>query len=598
MSATSHAEPLRSLLCLCAFLAAVALPHRAFAEESALWGAAGELFDARGRLMDWSYAGYRAGEARLPDRAPTISVLDHGAVPDDGDDDTAALQAALEAAGTGDVVYLPAGVYVLREPLTLKSGVVLAGAGADASVLDVPVSLTDLYGNPGLEGGGNSSYAFGGAFLKARGKDDGDELAQVTAPAERGDTFLALSSTDGIEVGQWIHVDQTDAGGALIDRLHADLQQGGDGNTGDEAMEHYTRVTAIADGGIELERPLPVDVDLDWTPRVRAFEPSVSELGIEHLTVRFPETSYPGHFKEQGYNAIELSGVFHAWVRDVKVVNGDYGVSITSSHFVTVADVVIDAANERSGHHALNCGHGGDNLYIGFDVRVSFVHDLTVEWYTTGNVFTQGIGKNLSLDHHRAAPYATLWTELDLGTGTNVWKSGGSGNRGPHSAAYDTLWNVRADSALKLPADDYGPRMNFVGFLTAAGEATSDLDWWFEAIEPDALVPANLWLAMRERRLGPDGQPGDPDAGPGQPGGEPGSGPSDGPEDPADGDASAEPGAQDPGAMQETASLTGGCALAAHAPRGASWLLLVLAAWLARRGARRAAARRAPRTLH
>jgi hypothetical protein len=593
MSAASRIEPLRSLLCLCASLAglAVALPARA--EESALWGTAGELFDVRGRLMDWSYAGYRAGEAMLPERAPTISVLDHGARPDDGDDDTEALKAALEAARSGDVVRLPAGVYVLREPLTLKSGVVLAGDGADATVIEVPVSLTDLYGNPGLEGGGNSSYSFGGAFLEARGKDDGERLGEVTAPAARGDTFLALSSTNGIEAGQWVHVDQTDVNGELIDRLHADLQQGGDDNVGDKAMEHYTRVAAVESGGIELERPLPVDVELAFDPRVVAFDPSVSELGVEHLTVRFPETSYPGHFKEQGFNAIELGGVFHAWVRDVKVINADYGVSITSSHFVTVADVVIDAAGERSGHHALNCGHGGDNLFIGFDVRVSFVHDLTVEWYTTGNVFTQGTGKNLSLDHHRAAPYATLWTELALGTGTNVWKSGGSGNRGPHSAAYDTLWNVRAESPMKLPAADYGPRMNFVGFLTSEGEATSDLDWWFEAIDPGLLTPANLWLAMRERRLGPERER---DAGAGGPGEDPGIG---APEDPTGGagdDGSDLPGAQDAGAAQESPRLSGGCTLRARAAHDAGWFLLSAAGWLVRRCGRRAPARRAPPT--
>jgi hypothetical protein len=590
MTATSHVHGSCGVALLVALLGCADASHAELGATRAalsggaseLWGEGGELFDAKGRLMDWSYAGYRAGEAKLPERAATLSVLDLGAVPDDGEDDTAGLKAALAMAHAGDVVHLPAGVYVLREPLELTNGVVLAGDGSDQTVIEVPVSLTDLYGNPGLERGGSSSYAFGGAFLKARGHDDGDELAQVTAAAERGDTFLALSSTEGIEVGAWLHVDQTDVNGELIERLHADLQQGGDDNTGDKATEHYSRVKAIRDGGIELERPLPVDVELGWSPRVRAFHPSISELGIEHLTVRFPETRYPGHFKEQGYNAIELGGVFHSWVRDVKVVNGDYGVSITSSHFVTVADVVIDTTNDRSGHHALNCGHGGDNLYIGFDVRVPFVHDLTVEWYTTGNVFTQGQGKNLSLDHHRAAPYSTLWTELDLGAGTSAWKSGGAGNRGPHSAAYDTLWNVRAERAMAMPPSDYGPRMAFVGFLTSAGDASSDLDWWFEAIDPEALTPANLWLAMRERRLGPA----DADAGSGEDAGT-GEDPGDSDDASQSGDGEADgasaPGDQTPGGATESATVVGSCSSAPAGPPGFPGLFVGLAALLGRR---------------
>jgi hypothetical protein len=269
-------------------------------------------------------------------------------------------------------------------------------------------------------------------------------------------------------------------------------------------------------------------------------------VGVEGLTVRFPETSYPGHFKEQGYNAIEFKGMFHSWVRDVHVVNGDYGVSISYSHFVTVEDAVIDSNNGRSGHHALNCGHGGDNLFVGFDVRIPFVHDLTVEWSTTGNVFAEGKGKNLSLDHHRAAPYSTLFTELHVGTGSNVWKSGGSGNRGPHTAAYSTFWNVRAAAELPLPPDDYGPRMTFVGFASAESSVSSSLDWWLEDIAPDDVHPQNLWRAMREQRLGsvpwpqadagasvPEGDGGASDpSGPGLPEGEGGAG--GGPDDDAD----------------------------------------------------------------
>src|SRR5437773_873913 len=97
--------------------------------------------------------------------------------------------AGCAGAERADLSAEPAGVYVLREVLERTNGVVLAGDGAEQRLIEVFVSLTDLYGSPGLAGGGSSSYAFCGAFLKAKGHDAGAELAQVTAAARRGDTF-------------------------------------------------------------------------------------------------------------------------------------------------------------------------------------------------------------------------------------------------------------------------------------------------------------------------------------------------------------------------------------------------------------------------
>jgi hypothetical protein len=486
-----------ALLLGCASRPAAPAPSGPAPRHSRLWGVAGELFHADGRLMDWSHAGYHAGEAALPQRPATIEVEANAA---NGDDTTKALRAALGAARPGDVVHLRVGVYLVKEPLEVPSGVVLEGDGRDRTIIDVPVSLTDVKGNRGLAAGKTSDYAFGGAFIRATGGDDGEQLATVTANAARGTARLSVSSTAGITPGQWVHVEEIDVGGTLTRRLHADLVEGGRGNVGDKQVDHYSRVKAVGDGAIELERPLTVDVEARWSPRVLASSPRTKEVGVQHLTIRFPESTYPGHFKEPGYNAIELQGLFNSWVRDVRIVNADYGVNLKGSHFITVQDVVIDAAHGRSGHHALNNSHGCDNLFIGFDLRTEFVHDLTNEWYGTGVVFTRGKGIDLSLDHHRAAPYLTLWTDLDVGRGTRVWKSGGAGNRGPHTAAYDTLWNVHGQRPLPLPPADYGPRMNLAGFAGAAEAPAAALDWSVEAIPPALLEPANLWEAMRARR--------------------------------------------------------------------------------------------------
>lgn len=84
---------------------------------------------------DFSRAGLQEGK-RQPSK--TIKVVDHGAFPDDEEDDTQALQAAFDAAGEagGALVQLEAGQYDLSAPLYIyHSGVVIRGAGRDQTRL-------------------------------------------------------------------------------------------------------------------------------------------------------------------------------------------------------------------------------------------------------------------------------------------------------------------------------------------------------------------------------------------------------------------------------------------------------------------------------
>lgn len=476
---------------------------------SSLWGVDGEAFDPAGRLMDWSYAGYHAGEDPLPDVAAVTDVTDHGATGDGSTDDGAAFEAAIAAAedAGGGAVTVPAGTYVLRRRLILSSGVVLRGAGRDATVLRFPQPLEDLYP-------GERNWSFSGGFIQASGSSSHPELTTVTAAASRGDRTITVADASGISTGEWILIQQTDVDGTLMRRLHADLADGGADNVGDVGMRFPTRVTGVAGDAVTLERALPLDLESQWSPTVFAVDPRLSEIGVEHLAIEFPHTTYPGHFNELGYNGIHFNHAWNSWVRDVRIVNADYGVSFTGCFFSTAQGVVLATAESRgsdNGHHGLNNGHGGDNLFIDFDVQTGFIHDLTNEWYAHGVVFTRGRGSDLSMDHHRAAPYSTLWTEIHTGAGTQPFRSGGSADRGPHTAAYDTLWNVVADAPMGFPPGDYGPRMNYVGFGTDEDPPSSAVEWHVEDIPPAELEPPNLWEAMRARRLGPG--PGEEDAG-------------------------------------------------------------------------------------
>jgi hypothetical protein len=77
--------------------------------------------------------------------AQTISVIDFGAVGDGVADDTAAIQAALNA-GAGKSVFVPAGVYLISSTLQISEGTELYGVGESSrikTVLDI-VMLTNV----------------------------------------------------------------------------------------------------------------------------------------------------------------------------------------------------------------------------------------------------------------------------------------------------------------------------------------------------------------------------------------------------------------------------------------------------------------------
>jgi hypothetical protein len=261
---------------------------------------------------------------------------------------------------------------------------------------------------------------------------------------------------------------------------------------------------------IELERPLPYDVRTEWTPELHRFAPSLQEFGIEHLSIHFPWSAYPGHFKEKGYNALFYQDVSQSWVDDVEIQNSDFGVNLDSTNFCTVRNVKLTTSASRAvgadarganGHHGIDVSHGTENLVTGFDVQTKIVHDISVEWYALHTVFSNGSGIDLNMDHHREANYASLFSQLDVGAGKRPFDSGGSGNRGPHAGAYNTYWNIRGAEPLQLPPPDFGPLLNFIGVGTNARKVDSRYQWFIEQIDHSKLCPADLHRAMKAHRL-------------------------------------------------------------------------------------------------
>jgi hypothetical protein len=135
-----------------------------------------------GRLLDFSYAGYRAGAEDIPNPPVSANLKTmYGAKGDGTTDDTQAfLSAIADAAGDQvTVLYLPPGAYVLSRKLDISKRVIIRGAGRNATSLLMTRSLTQLGG----AWTGNSPHTYGPALINwwGAGKTDASSLlARVT----------------------------------------------------------------------------------------------------------------------------------------------------------------------------------------------------------------------------------------------------------------------------------------------------------------------------------------------------------------------------------------------------------------------------------
>jgi len=476
-------------------------------EHSDLWGAKGEKWSPTSRLPDFSHAGYHEGERPLPTVRPRLSVKAFGAKGDGKRDDTQAFIDAIAKAKSG-AIYVPPGRYKITNIIEIrKSNVVLQGAGPEKTTLYFPKYLNDIKPNWGATTSGRrtSNYSWSGGFIRVQGSYGSRRLATVAASAKRGDTILTLSSGGGIRPGQRIEIRQRDTkDNSLARHLYSgDPADMGKLNGRTKASLVF-RVIAARGKQIRFDRPLRFDVRPEWKPEVCRFEPTVTEVGVEGMTFEFPVVKYGGHFTELGYNPVTFAGVADCWLRNVRILNADSGI-FAACRFCTFEGVVYDSKRPAArggvvGHHGIYLSND-DNLFTGFRFNVKFIHDISVS-HCAGNVASSGSGVDLCFDHHKRAPYENLFTDIDIGAGSRMYRCGGGRSLGRHCAARGTFWNIRAKRPQSHPGGFGPPSMNLVGVATKQRSVKDAKGKWFEAIVPTMLAPQNIHKAQLERRVG------------------------------------------------------------------------------------------------
>ncbi len=475
-------------------------------EFSDLWGREGEKWKPEGRLPDFSYAGYHFGEEALPTVKAVCDVTQFGARGDGKTDCTQAFLKAIEVTDKGAIM-IPAGRYLVSDIIWIKKpGIVLRGAGEGKTVIYFTRELEDVRPNMGAttEGRPTSNYSWSGGFIWVVGTYQEKTIAPIISENKRGSRQLTLAKATKLKKGQEVMVEVRDDGkNSLLSHLYSEDPGSTKRITKAIKTRMVSRIESVEGKALTLERPLRFDIRKTWQPVLKSINPTVTEVGIEDLTIEFPVKPYLGHFTERGMNGIAMTKVANCWVKNVRISNSDSGVYLSGA-FCTVDGLVIDSQRKAykgtTGHHGIFLGM--DNLVRNFDIRTHFIHDLGFGYLSNGNVYKNGKGINLSLDHHKKAPYENLFTNLDAGEGSEIWRCGGGRDLGKHCGARGTFWNIRTGQSVIWPPVRFGPdSMNLVG-LKIEGKSIKNLKGkWLETIPPEQLKPADLHAAQLERRL-------------------------------------------------------------------------------------------------
>lgn len=529
--------------------------------ESALYGpgwvATPALsFESDKILQDFSFAGYRRGEAPLPVNPPGLTynaVTGYGADPTGAADSTVAIQNAINAASSvgGGIVWLPAGIYQISPQganthcLQINaSGVVLRGAGAGQTFLLCTETVMRSKNIISITG------PSGAAWTTVQ-----TPLTNITTDLPGPVTQLPVVSVAGFAVGDHIIL-RADPGD---DWAAEHLEDGWVGHAGSYGRFMYLRQIVALD---TVNQVITVDIPTRYTLKVRdnarVYKKTtlITETGLEGFSIgnaQHPGTSGWGEndytvdgtsaYDVNGSYAIRMSRVRDGWIRGVSTYQPagntttchilNNGILLTECSRVTVKGCHFQRPQYGGGggagymYRLQNCG---DCLLDGCTAEFSrhgfvFSHmastgnvlhgclDKTTGKQTgnTGNQNTSGKGS----DHHMHFSHSNL---VDACTADGSWfearyRPFGSVPLHNLTSAHTVFWNTEgkgtaASHVVHSQQSRYGYVIGTRGTLTAVNTGgtstskTAPVDHVEGTGQGSALTPFSLFREQRRRRLG------------------------------------------------------------------------------------------------
>lgn len=414
-------------------------------------------------LPDYSYAGYGLGEHSIPSsQGPIFEVTAYGAVPDDGENDRAAIEEtirAAEAAG-GGIVFFPPGLFRVNEEPGLSRSIAIhedniilrgSGSGPGGTVLFMkePMLPTDpdkKWTTPNLF-----------SFVLTEEKNQRPVITRISADSQRESFSITVEDSDRLEVGMFVILEMRDPGAneVFLDGREPWSIWTTTVEQGVNVRGEKHRITAIEGNRIEFAEPIhcPIDADLGWNVR-RA--PMGHGWGVEdiHFKGNFHD-KFVHHLDarhDSGWSILGLARGHFPYVRGCRFSDVSAAVSLSACYGATILNCSIEG---KQGHSSFAAN------YFSYGTLMAFCHDVVAEGAfhgyganagAVGTVIYRSKNSNRGFDWHGSFPYATLidacWGGL-IGNGGNVKNL-------PNHMRHLTFWN----------------------FEQTAGTVYNEYDWW------------------------------------------------------------------------------------------------------------------------
>ena len=444
-------------------------------------------------LADFGTAGYRSGEQETPQvqsqHLPVFHASEYGAIPDDGLDDRAAIQLAVDAAGEagGGIVQLSAGQYLVNSegsgfPIWIRhSNVILRGVGdhEGGTLLYSPSKyewfLADWtraamieVASPELKGVGLHYGAWNGV----EGEQDWfagvfesnaihppmeERLSTGLEDAARGQRWLRVSNPENFHPGQAVYIMQEDP--IAYDRLIAPWDYRGFFNPGSDwwAQRKYVlfqvvNIEAVEGDIIRFKERLKEDYLV--SQRINLFPYySIENVGLEGFRMQIALTLRADRWDANG-TGIFMGHARNSWVRNITGVNMQStlnigGLNVTAENVVHSGLPFHDSLKFLNAHQSLMQEVRIEAFEINEDGSIKNVdHGLAVQHQAAGNVYLDPVlPENCSLDIHSGEPISNLFDRI---VGGRHGESGG-GAVSVKGLRHHTFWNWEIKTTDKVP---------------------------------------------------------------------------------------------------------------------------------------------------
>ncbi len=448
------------------------------------------------RSVDWSLAGYRGA---IPDYPTVVSITNYGGSGDGVSINDSAFTGAVNSlSGADGVIYFPSGTYLFNSPITLRSGLVIRGSGADSTTIKLNL------------GGTNSSDAitiFGSAS---------NTTALLISNGEKDSSFIYADSTWTFASGDYVQLSLNDSS-----LLYSPWAYG--------SVGQIVKIATVNANKLLLESPLRMSYNLTKNPMITKLN-MITGVGIECVRIeRMDQTTAQTSNIAYSYTAqCWVSGVESSQCNFAHIeINNSTNLSITGSYFhdafayggggqgygiacqTTSGECLIENNIFDHLRHSMLLQSGANDNVFGYNYSINpywseqslpsnSAGDMVLHGnYPYANLFEGNIGQNIVIDdsHGENGPYNTFFRNRGELYGIFM-------NNNPASDNQNFIGNEVTNNGFGLGfylingTGHFQYGNNVKGTIYASGTATlSDTSYYYKT-RPDFLQTLTTWPSV------------------------------------------------------------------------------------------------------